>query len=100
MNKAVINHMRSMSLRLGEIQNGVESCRSGLAFLGDVFKACNGMTMDETSAKGLGHIIHILNVDLEATDADFDELRKFFGTGDGEQVIDLDQMDGHGPAKD
>ncbi len=100
MNKAVINHMRSMSRHLGEIQNDVENCQLGLAFLGDVFKACKGMTIDEASAKGLGHIIHTLNVDLEGTDADFDELRKFFGSCEGEEAIDLDHMGGLGPAKD
>jgi len=89
-----------MSRHLGEIQDGVESCRSGLAFLGYVLKACRGMTMDETSAQGLGHILHTLNVDLEATEADFEELGKFFGGDEEEHVIDLDQMGGHGPAKD
>jgi hypothetical protein len=94
MSRQITNHMRSMSRHLGEIQDGVENCRAGLAFLGYVLKACRGMTMDETSAKGLGHIIHTLNVDLEATEADFDELGKYFGVGEGEQVIDLDQMSG------
>lgn len=100
MGNAVINHMRTMSRHLQEIQEGVENCRSGLAFLGDILKACGGMTMDERSAKGLGYIIHILNVDLEATDANFDELGKFFGIGEGEEVVNLDQMGGHGPTKD
>ncbi|UJX41092.1 hypothetical protein K9F62_20835 [Desulfovibrio sp. JY] len=96
MSNPAINRMRTLSLHLSDIQNDVENCQAGLAFLGDVLKACRRMTMDGTSAKGLGHIIHTLNVDLEGTDADFDELRKFFGAGDGERVIDLDQMGGHG----
>jgi hypothetical protein len=94
MSRPVINHLRAMSRRLNEIENCVENCRAGLAFLGYALKACRGMTMNEPSAKGLGHIIHTLNVDLEATEADFDELGKFFSSGDGEQVIDLDQMSG------
>ena len=99
MNKAVINHMRSMSRHLSDIQDDVENCQAGLAFLGYVFKACKGMTIDEESAKGLGYIIHTMNIDLVGTDADFDELRKFFGSCEEEQAIDLDQMGGHGPAK-
>ena len=99
MSRPVIDHMLDMARHLGDLQDGVESCRSGLAFLGYVLKACRGMTMDERSAKGLGHIIHTLNVDLEATEADFDELGKFFGGDEGEHVIDLDQMGGNGQEK-
>ena len=100
MNRAVVDNLRTMSRHLGEIQDGVESCRSGLAFLGYAFKACCGMTLDERSAKGLGHILHILNVDLEATESEFEAVEQFLSDGQEEHVIDLDQMGGHGPAKD
>ena len=94
------SYLHNMSRHLGEIQDGVESCRSGLAFLGYVLKACRGMTMDETSAQGLGHILHTLNVDLEATESEFEAVEQFLSDGQEEHVIDLDQMGGHGPAKD
>jgi hypothetical protein len=99
MDRATMDQRRSMARHLVEIQRGTEDCRAGLAFLGQVFKECGDMTLNDQAAQGLGHILHSLVADIEGIEGDLDKLEQYFHGGEGEQPIDLDRVGGRVPAK-
>jgi len=94
-----LSRVQSLSLCLADIPDSLADCRAGLVFLGDLCKKCPGLALTEVTARGLGHILHGLTADIEGTESGFKALEQFFTGRQEEHAIDLDQMDGHGPAK-